>query len=167
MTNLTSPSNFTVEGSACNCAESWRKFNKTFERANKAVCKMNAAHSEQGTGALYEIIDKFNCARFLIMTCNHVLPSNSVIEVIEAKLEFDNIVQMKSFSLKKEQLKNIWTNKTLDGTVIEISSECANLFKSYGAIFLKVGINIVPKEEVAMVQYPGGKLSFAYGDIGK
>ena len=170
---MTNPKNFTVEGSLAFPAETCRKFNKfapIFEKANKAVFKLISFPDEkqqrvQGTGALYEINDKFNCDRFLIMTCHHVLPSNSVIEIIKVKLEFENIEQMKSLTLKKEQMKNIWTNITLDSTVIEISSECANLFKSYGAIFLKVGITIVPKADVAMVQYPQGALSFAYGDI--
>ena len=145
--------NYNDEGTAAISVETFRKMEKVLKIANKAVFKVKAAHGEQGTGALYEIIDKFNCDRFLIMTCNHVLPSNSVNEITEAKFESDNIVQLKSFNLTEEQLKNIWTNKTLDCTVIEISSECANLFKSYGAIFLKVGIRIAPKDEVAMLQF--------------
>ena len=107
-----------------------RKMTNVLNTANKAVFKLKTAHGEQGTGALYEVLDKLN-----ILVCNHVLPSDSINEIIEAKLEFEDIVDMKSFSLKGEYLKHIWTNKLLDATIIEISSDSANLFKSYGALF--------------------------------
>ena len=161
---MLSPMNFLNEGTSAIGTDTFKKMMKIFD-AHKAVFKLKTANGDQGTGSLYEVIDKFNKSRFLIMTCNHVLPSNSINEIIEATLEFEYIADMKSFLLKKEDLKHIWTNKLLDATIIEISSERANLFKSYGALFLKISKNIFSNFEFGMLQYPKGIFSISYGNI--
>lgn len=61
-------------------ADTVRKMTNVLNTANKAVFKLKTAHGEQGTGALYEVLDKLN-----ILVCNHVLPSDSINEIIEAK----------------------------------------------------------------------------------
>ena len=98
------------------------------------------------------------------MTCNHVLPTNSLNEITQTIFEFEDIEQMKHLSLSQENVKNIWTSLLLDATIIEISTQLSTLFSSYGAIFLKVG-KVFPQVEVAVLQYPGGKFSIAYGDV--
>ena len=131
--------------------------------ARKSVCKVVAPHKGNGIGALYEVIDTNGISLFLLMTCNHVLPTNSLFDIAQTIFEFEDIEQMKLLALSREHVKNIWISILLDATVIEISSELATMFKSYGAIFLKVG-NVEPNVEVAVIQYPDGKFSIAHGD---
>ena len=153
-------------GSAAIEVKTFDKMTKVLAVARKAVCKVNAPQKEQGTGALYEIVDRSRTIRFLIMTCNHVLPTNSRDEILQTIFEFEDIKQMKHLALPQNHVAshNIWTSIMFDATVIEISYELARMFKSYGAIFLKVG-NVVPKVEVAMVQYPDGEFRIAHGDV--
>ena len=96
-----------------------------------ALCKVKPAHDEQGTGTFYEVVD-YNDGHWF--PCNHVLPKNSFDEVSQAILEFDEIENMKSIKLKRKHIKHIWTSKLYDATIIEISEQLANLFKSNGAI---------------------------------
>ena len=84
------------------------------------------------------------------MTCNHDLPANSFDEVSQAIIEFGEIENMKSIKLDTKHIKHIWTSKLFDATIIEISEELAKLFKSYGAIFLKVG-PVTAKTGLAML----------------
>lgn len=71
---------------------------------------------------------------------------------------------MKSIKLERKHLKYIWTSKWFDATIVEISDELANLFKSYGAIFLRVG-QVTSKVEFAMLQYPKGKFGISNGEV--
>lgn len=137
---------------------------KIIEFASKSVCKIYPAHMVQGTCAFYQVLDQYRNQRFLIMTCNHVLPTNSLNEIIQAIFEFGNIPQLTSFCLVKKHLKYVWTSKLLDATVMEISPEQAAQFKSLEIKFLKVG-KAKLNEEVAILQYPLGILSIAHGEI--
>ena len=151
-------------GSTAIEVRTFEKMNKVLAVARKAVCKVNAPHKALGTGALYEVVDCSRISHFLIMTCNHVLPTTSLNEITQTIFEFEDIEQMKHLSLSQDNVKNIWTSILLDASIIEISSQLSTMFRSYGAIFLKVG-NVVPKVEVAVLQYPEGKFSIATGDI--
>ena len=144
-------------------AEIFKKMTKVFNEAQKAVCKVKS-NVDQGTGAFYDIVDHNDGHRFLFMTCNHVLPTNSFDEASQATLEFEEIENMKSIKLDTKHIQYIWTRKLFDATIIEISEELAKLFQSYGAIFLKVG-PVTAKTGFAMLQYPCGKFGIAHGEI--
>ena len=131
--------------------------------AGKSVCKIHPAHREQGTGALYRVVDRQSRDRFLIMTCNHVLPTNAIYEIKQTQFFFPEIPQMGNV-LEMAQVKFVWCAKLLDATVIEISPELAVRFQSYGANFLQVG-EATPDVDVVILQFPAGTFSIAYGDI--
>ena len=155
---------FIDEGSNAIPVKSFDKINRVLAAARNAVCKVKAPNKALGTGALYEVVDRNRKSRFLIMTCNHVLQITSPNEITQTIFEFEDIQLMKHLDLSQKHVKNIWTSSSLDATVIEISFEKATILKSYGAIFLKVG-HVSPKVEVAVLQYPGGVFSIAYGDV--
>ena len=126
-----------------------RNLQAVFDSARKSVCKVKPVHNDQVTGAVYEVVDRNDVDCFLFMTCNHVLPTNSLNEISQAILEFEDILQsLNIFSLIKKDVKYIWTSKLYDVTIVEISSEVTRLFKSAGVIFLKVG-RITSNAEVA------------------
>ena len=117
------------------------KFDKLVEvrkMASKAICKILSADKSLATGALYQVVDAESRVRFLLMICNHVLPTNAIYEIQQTQFLFPDIPQMASFTLDKDHVKDVWTAQLLDATVIEISSELAALFTSYGARFLQV-----------------------------
>ena len=151
-------------GSSVIDVEIFKKMNEVFNKARMAVCKVKPAHGDQGTGAFYELVHHNNGHRYLFMTCNHVLPTNLLDEVSQARLEFDEIEKMKSIKLDRKHIQHIWTSKLFDATIIEISEELANLYKSNGAIFLKVG-QVTAKTSFVMLQYPKGKFGIAHGEI--
>lgn len=153
-------------GSRITDVKTFKKLIKVFEIARKSVCKVKPAHKDQGTGAFFEESDCNAEIRFLFMTCNHVLPTNSLKEISQAIIEFEDIQQMTNYSWNNDikQVKYIWTSRLFDATVIEISSDLANLFKSYGVRFLKIG-QVTAKVQVAILQYPNGKFGIAHGEI--
>lgn len=144
--------------------EIFKKMKKVFKVARLAVCKVKPAHEDQGTGAFYEREDLNNKLRFLFMTCNHVLPTNSLEEVSQAILEFEEIEKMKYIKFDRKQIKYVWTSKLFDATIIEMNEDLANLYKSYGAKFLKVG-KVTPKTGFALLQYPEGQFGISHGEI--
>ena len=115
----------------------------------------------QGTCAFYHVLDQYQKDRFLIMTCNHVLPTNSLNEITQAIFEFENIPK---FCLIKKNLKYVWTSKLNDATVIEITQEQVTEFGSIGIKFLEVG-KATLNDEVAILQYPLGVYCIAHGEI--
>lgn len=137
--------------------------------AGKSVCKITTSEGNIGTGALYQVSGALysNTNRFLILTCNHVLPIISNSELTHVNLQFKDIQEMASINLDKQQVLFAWTTKILDATVIEISVEMARMFLSKGAQFLKVGTlhESLPNIKIVMLQYPSGKYSIAHGDI--
>ena len=148
------------------------KFAKVQEIAGKCVCKIKTnivknQHDQgtctQGTCTFYKVAQN-ETTRFLIMTCNHVMPTNSLNEIIKAILEFEDIPQLTSFSLVKEQVKYVWTSKLYDTTIVEILPEQAELLTTKGIKFLEVG-KAELHVEIAIPQYPLGIFSIAYGDI--
>ena len=153
------------EGSKAEPIQTHDKVNNVRNQAVKSICKVKTSFGYQGTGAIYQVVDKLvDKNRFLFMTCNHVLPTTSRIEIAQTTLEFEEIPQMANIHLSKEDILFVWTTKVLDATVIEISHNSAKLYSKYGAQFLKVGEAIL-NDQVALVQYPTGKLSIAHGDI--
>lgn len=136
------------------------------KQAGKAVCTIKTPHGDQGTGAYYRVVDKNGKYRFLIMTCNHVLPTTSLKEIMQTIFEFKEIQQMSSMRLSKEHIKFVWTAKLLDATVIKLSPQVASLYSSYGAQFLIVG-EAELLAEIVLLQYPLKTVSFAHGDIDK
>ena len=145
-------------------AETMRKLLVVFNSARKSVCKVKPVHKNQGTGAFYKVVDLNDIDRFIFMTCNHVLPTNSINEISQAILEFEDIQQLRSFSFNKTDVKYNWTTKIYDATIIEISIGVANLYKHYGVKFLKVGQHTAGNE-VAILQYPKGRFGIAHGII--
>lgn len=147
-------------------AETTSKLMAVFEIARKSVCKVKPIHNDQGTGSFLEALDCNNKLRFIFMTGNKVLPTNSRNEICQTILEFEGIQQMTGYTWDKHKkhLKFIWTSKLYGATVIEISTELADLFKSYGVLFLKVG-KIVPKTKVPILQYINGKFGIMTGEI--
>lgn len=148
-------------------AEIMRKLLVVFEIARKSVCKVITAQKEKGTGYFLEVFDKNGQTRFLFMTCNHVLPTNSLNEIFKMNLEFEDIPPMTKYNFENDRMhvKYIWTSKLYDATIIEISSELVKMFKeSYGMRFLEKG-QITNKDEVAILQYPKCKFGIAYGEI--
>lgn len=147
-------------------AETLRNLNQVFKIAKKSVCKVKPTHSDQGTGAFMNVLDDKNKLRFLFMTCNHVLPTNSLNEVSQTILEFEDVHEMKKFSFSdyKNHVKHIWTSKLYDATVVEINEELARLLTGYGVRFLKAG-QIARTVEVVIPQYPNGKYSISHGII--
>ena len=143
------------------------KFAKVQEVAGKCVCKIttNMVNNQhvQGTCTFCKVAQS-ETTRFLIMTCNHVMPTNSLNEIIKAILEFEDIPQLTSFKLVKEQLKYVWTSKLYDTTIVEIPPEQAELLTTKGIKFLEVG-KAELHVEIAIPQYPLGIFSIAYGDI--
>ena len=102
------------------------------------MCKIQTVDNGQAHGALYQVIDNNRRDRYLIMTSHHVLPTSSLNCIIRTKFSFQEIQQMASITLKWNQVKYVWTDKFLDATVIEIFSDLAALYRSYGAQFLQV-----------------------------
>ena len=155
--------NFSDEkvGSCVMDAETFRKLNAVFYSVRKSVCKVKPVHKDQGTG---EVVDRNGIDRFIFMTCNHVLPTNSLNEIAQAILEFEDIQQLRSFSFNKTDVKYIWTTKIYDATIIEISPHVATLYKHYGVNFLKVG-QLTGGNKVAILQYPNGQFGIAHGNI--
>lgn len=151
-------------GSTAIGVQTFKKMKTLFKIARMAVCKVRAAHGSQGTGAFYEATDHRDWIRFLFITCNHVLPASSFDEISKAILEFEEIEQMKRITLDIKHIKYTWTSASFDATIVEISEELANLYKSFGAKFLKIG-KIAAKTEFAMLQYPNGRFSIAHGEI--
>ena len=143
------------------------KFAKVQEIAGKCVCKIKTNIDKnqhvQGTCTFYNVAQS-ETMRFLIMTCNHVMPTNSITEIIKAELEFESIPQLTSFNLVKEQVKYVWTSKLYDTTIVEIPPEQAELLTTKGIKFLEVG-KAELHVEIAIPQYPLGIFSIAYGDI--
>ena len=160
--------NFSDEGGSsvidAKSMRNMKKLSAVFDSAKKSVCKVAPAHKEQGTGAFYEVVDGNGIDRFIFMTCNHVLPTNSLNEIAKAIFEFEDIQQLTSFSINKTDVKYIWTTKIYDATIIEISIDVATVYKNYGVKFLKVG-QLTEGNEVAILQYPKGKFGIAHGDI--
>ena len=137
---------------------------KVREIAGKSVCKIMTLHKDQGAGALFQVKDENGKTHYLIMTCNHVLPTNSLSEIIQSKLKFEDIEQMASINLDREHVQYIWTSKLLDATVIEISPELHALYSSYGARFLKVG-QVTAKVEIAIFHFSPESVSISHGGI--
>lgn len=144
--------------------EESRMMSNVFEQARMSVCKVNTNQYGQGTGGFYKVIDRSGKIRFLFITCHHTLPTNSLNEISQAEIEFEDIKLMKNIKLESKYIKHIWTCNSFDTTVIEISEKLANLFMSYGAKFLDVR-KINDKERFVMLQYSNGKFEIAYGEI--
>ena len=139
------------------------KIDKVRKLAGMAVCKIQLANGV-GSGAFYNVLDNYGRDRFLVMTCNHVLPTTSINYISKVQFMFYDIPQMNSITLDKTQVKFVWTQILLDATVIEISPSIATLYKSYGAQFLQIG-EVKSNVDVVILQYPNGKFSIADGDI--
>ena len=143
------------------------KFAKVQDIAGNCVCKIKTSmvnnQQDQGTCTFYKVAQN-ETTRFLLMTCNHVMPTNSFHEIIKAVLEFEKIPQLKSFSLVKEQVKYVWTSKFYDTTIVEILPEQAELLTTKGIKFLEVS-KAKLHVEIAIPQYPLGIFSIAFGDI--
>lgn len=134
------------------------------EVAGKSVCKIWNVHEEQGAGALFHVKDNYSKDRYLIITCNHVLPTNSLAEIIQSKLKFDDIQQMSNISLDRDHVQYVWTTRLLDATVIEISPELQEIYTSYGARFLQVG-HVSPNIEIAILHFSTESASISHGGI--
>ena len=137
-------------------------FAKVQEIAGKCVCKIKTKH-DQGTCTFYKFAQS-ETTRFLLMTCNHVMPTSSVSDIIEAELEFEDIPQLKSLNLVKEQVKYVWTSQLYDTTIVEIPPEQSEVLTKIGIQFLEVG-KAELNAKIAIPQYPLGIFSIAYGDI--
>ena len=124
----------------------------------------------QGTGAFYEDVDIHNLKHFLFITCNHVVPSNSIKDILDFMQIFyphigasnDNALLV----LKQEHLLRCWTRYCycIDATVIELSSEGEKYLRSLKIAFLKTSNGELNKP-VAILQIPEGQPMFAYGNI--
>ena len=132
----------------------------------KSVCKVIPTYGEHGIGALYRVVDKHRNDHFLIMTCNHILPTTSLKEIVQTFFEFNEIQQMSRIRLSKEHIKFVWTTKLLGVTIIEITTQVALLYSSYGAKFLEVG-EAELHAEVVLLQYSLGTISISHGNIDK
>lgn len=145
-------------------AEKMEMLLKVFNIAKNSVCKVKPANKEQGIGAF--LIEERVTTRFLFMTCNKVLPTISFNEISNVILEFSDIPQMTSYAWEKDinHIKYIWTSKLYDATIIEISSDLAGRFSSYGVQYLKVS-QITSKVEVASLQCQKDKFGIAHGVI--
>lgn len=139
-------------------------FQNVKNSAIKSVCKITTAKKTQGTTALYRVLDQNNQEHFLMMTCNHVLPTTSLQEIFQAILEFEGIQEMRSIQLKLEDVIFVWTAELLDATVIELSPEVASIYSSNGAKFLEIDIAEL-NVEFTILQYPDGIFSISLGDI--
>lgn len=80
------------------------KMNKVLAVARKAVCKVNSAHTVLGTAALYDVVDPSNINRFLIMRCNDILQTTSLIETTTTIFEFEDIEKMKHLALTRDHV---------------------------------------------------------------
>lgn len=136
------------------------------EIAGKSICKIFTMHENEGAGALFHVEDKDGKDHYLFITCNHVLPTNSISEISQSKLQFEDIERMANMSLDREHVQYIWTSKLLDATVIEISPELQTLYFSYGARFLKVG-QAEANIEIAILHFPTESASISRGGIEK
>ena len=70
------------------------EINNVRMKAGKSVCKIDTFHNFQGTGALYHVVDKRGRDRYLLMTCNHVMPTNSILDVLQTRFLFEDIQKM-------------------------------------------------------------------------
>ena len=143
------------------------KLTKLRNIAGKSICNLKIASKDLGTGAIYQVENEKGKEIFLFITCNHLLPTTSRRELCHAKLQFDDIQQMKSINLDKEHMKFVWTTKLFDATVIEISHELATRFESFGAHFLKLGDAVLNESsrKIAILKYTFGKLHIEQGEI--
>ena len=157
-------------GTAAENVDRFDKIGKVRNIAEKSICKIQTFCKVQGTGTLYRVIDKQKRNRFLLMTCSHVLPTNSIYNIKQSQFFFPDVPKMANITFDNtvclEHIKFVWNDDRLDATVIELSSELAAQFKYQGANFFKVGkatLNV----DVVILQFPLGEYKIADGDIEK
>lgn len=102
----------------------------------KAICKIETRTGVQGTGALYEVERP---ELYLFITCNHVLATSSLEEVCAARLDFQDVPELRYISLPSRHILHVWTVRHLDATVVELDVELSRLYKRKKAHFLKIG----------------------------
>lgn len=136
------------------------KVNEILQIASKAVCKIRTTDQECENGLLIHISDKTSNKRFLIGTCHHVLPTNSINDIIQTEFLFENISLMANTTIPSEHVKFVWTSNSLEATLIEISPELAARFTTFGARFLEVGA-AVPNNDVVFLQYSRDKINIS------
>ena len=92
-------------GTAAVSVEKHDRINKVRIVAGKAVCKIITCFDEQDTGALYCVVESNRCDRFLLMTCHHVLPTNAMNEIQKTQLLFQEVQNMASVTLNRDNVK--------------------------------------------------------------
>lgn len=125
----------------------------------------------QGMGAFYEILDTHNCKRWLFITSNHVVPSNSLEDILEFMyIVFPNIDDSKDNTLlnfKRELLLCCWTRQCycIDATVIELSAKGEKYFRDMNVTFFEISYAKV-NDPIAILDLSDGLSNkFAYGRI--
>lgn len=85
------------------------------------------------------------------------------MQICGAELHFEGLPLV---TLEREWIAFCWTSSPdhLDATVVELTPEALSQLRSIGADLLTIG-DAVPGARVALVQYPRGELSFAYGMV--
>ena len=64
------------------------KIEEVRKSAEKSVCKILTVDAVQESGALYQVVDINETDRFLIMTCNHLMPTSKLNYITRTQLFF-------------------------------------------------------------------------------
>ena len=137
--------------------------------ASKSFCKISAP-GIMGSGFLIKLY-KDQQDFFCLMTCGHVIKNDMIERKIKINFYYDSIAaRLKVIELNKNErfIKNFSvSNDDLDITVIEILPK-DNISPEF---FLSPNLNYIynfeglKNKEIAILEYPEGKLSQAYGLI--
>lgn len=129
--------------------------------ALKSMCFVETKSSIKGSAGLY-IFQGTNRIHHCLITCHQVLPPEHVLSK-QTTFKFDGC---ETFTMRFEWVSQIYSKskRTGDYTIVEITQVGVDLFKSRGAVFLKV---CSPKisDQFVFFQYKNRKLIFGHGSI--
>lgn len=137
------------------------KLETILQQMKACVCKIKCSKNSFGTGFLCKIpLPYTNCLIPVLITNNHVINSNNIIEnkIIEISLNNEQIQKKLYF----DNSRFYFTNKNLDITFIEIKKE--DDINSF--LELDDSINDKNINKIYLLHYPQGKeITYSLGEI--
>ena len=143
------------------------EMSKLIEYTKKRICKIECNDGGKGTGffCIIPLDDWDNNIRVLI-TNNHVIGENDMINDKKIKFSLDNDREEKEIIIDEDRIK--YTNKKYDITIIEIKKKDGIKNESFFEIDNKIfdDYKIYNKQIIYLLHYPKGKeMKFSEGII--